>query len=141
MSDINSVVVCGRLVRDIGTNDFGYLPNGTPKLSFSIAVNRSVKKNDQWVEEASFFDVVLFGKSGEAIKPYLRQGSQVGVQGSLKQDRWEKDGQKRSKVVIMADNVRLLGGKSEGQGGQTQGQSYGQPAPANADGFPDSIPF
>ena len=141
MTDLNVSVLIGRVTRDIGENDFGYLPNGTARMNTSIAVNRSVKKGDSWTDEVSYFDITIWGKTAENLKPYIKKGTQISVLGYLKQDRWEKEGRKMSKVVIVANEVRLLGGRQEGQGGQPQGQSYGQPAPANADGFPDSIPF
>ncbi len=141
MTDLNVSVLIGRVTRDIGENDFGYLPNGTARMNTSIAVNRSVKKGDSWTDEVSYFDITIWGKTAENLKPYIKKGTQISVQGYLKQDRWEKEGRKMSKVVIVANEVRLLGGKPEGQGGQPQGQSYGQPAPANDDGFPSDIPF
>lgn len=126
MTDINSVVLVGRLTRDIDANErgFGYLPTGTPKASVSLAVGRSVKRGDEWVDEPSYIDVTIFGKPAESLRPYLKKGTQVGVQGSLRQDRWEKDGQKHSKVYVVADNVRLLGGP---RGGAST-SSYSKPA-------------
>lgn len=142
MSDINSVTLVGRVTRDVDERGFSYLPNGTAKLSVSLAVNRSVKKGEEWVDEPSFFDVTFFGKGAEGIRPHVHKGSLVGVQGCLRQDRWEKDGQKMSRVVVVADNMRLLGGKSE-QGGQQSGGQTNSPSPAPADGgaFPEDVPF
>lgn len=117
-TDLNSVFLIGRLTRDV---ELTYLQSGSAVARFSLAVNRSTKSGDQWVDEASYFDVSLYGKQAESLKQYLLKGKQIGVQGSLKQDRWEKDGQKFSKVAIIANNVELLGG------GQSQGGSYGQP--------------
>lgn len=116
MTDINSVNVVGRLTRDIGTDQysFGYLQNGTAKAQVSIAVNRAKKQGEQWTDEVSFFDVVIWGKTAENLKPYLTKGKQIAVSGHLHQDRWEKDGQKFSKVVIVADNVQLCGGRDDG---------------------------
>lgn len=113
-TDLNSVMIIGRLTRDA---ELSYLQSGTAVSKFSIAVNRSRKDGDQWISEANFFDVSLFGKSGENLKQYLTKGTQIAVQGSLRQDRWEKDGQKFSKVYIMANDVQLLGGRSEGGNG------------------------
>lgn len=111
MTDLNSVFLIGRVVRDITANDFAVI-GSTSKLSLSIAVNRSKKQNDQWVDEASFFDVTVWGKQAETIKNYISKGKQIAVQGYLKQDRWEKDGQKFSKVAIVADNIQLLSGNN-----------------------------
>ena len=119
MADINHVTLVGRLVRD---SELVYLPSGQPVCRFSIAVNRKRKNGDQWVDEANFFDIVLWGRMGEAIGKYLLKGKQVGIEGELKQDRWEQDGQTRSKVEIVASNVMLLGGGSGG-GSSSSGNS------------------
>ena len=115
MENINSIVVTGNVTRDIGEKDFGYIggDNGIAKLSISIAVNKSVKRNGEWTNEACFFDVELWGKLAETMKKYLHKGKGVAVQGKLDQDRWEKDGQNKSRVYIRAENVQLLGGGKE----------------------------
>lgn len=115
-NDMNKVILIGRLTRDLGADErsFGYAPNGNARANVSIAVNRSKKSGDQWVEEVNYFDVTIWGKTAENLKPYLTKGKQICVEGYLKQDKWEKDGQKQSRITIVADNVQLLGGKSEG---------------------------
>ena len=164
-SDINSVIIVGRLTRDV---ELKYMNNGNAVASMSIAVNRSKKEGDQWVSEAHFFDVSYFGKGAEAVKPYLTKGKQIAVQGSLRQNRWEKDGQKQSRVVIVADSVELLGGNggngggysggagSDFNGGYQQRPNYSQPSNQSApmggfdmndsfggdsSGFSEDIPF
>lgn len=108
MTDINSVILVGRTTRDA---ELRYTANGTGILNFSIAVNESRKNGEQWVEEASFFDITLFGKMAESLKQYLTKGKQVAINGRLQQQRWEQDGQPRSKVVVIANAVQLLGGR------------------------------
>lgn len=118
-ADINKVVLVGRLTRDA---EQSYTQSGFALLKFSIAVNRNRKQGDQWVEEASFFDVTVFGRQGEAIANYMTKGKQVAVEGQLRQDRWEaQDGSKRSKVTIDANNIQLLGGRDGGSSGGGQG--------------------
>jgi single-strand DNA-binding protein len=153
MADVNHVILIGRLTRDA---ELKYTAGGQAVCKFSIAVNRRRKQNDQWVEEANFFDIVLWGRSGEAINQYLVKGKQVAVEGELRQDRWEQDGQNRSKVEIMANNVQLLGGGSgAGPGGYSNGQpsqerrsgplprvpSSGGGEDGGDEGFADDIPF
>ncbi|MDR2740946.1 MAG: single-stranded DNA-binding protein [Treponema sp.] len=154
MADINHVVLVGRLTRDA---ELKYTAGGQAVCKFSIAINRRRKSGDQWVDEANFFDIVLWGRQGEALNQYLIKGKQVGVDGELRQDRWEQDGQNRSKVEIVANNVQLLGGGgpggatgSYGQGGGYQEHrnegSVERPLrnsgpPAGDDGFADDIPF
>lgn len=143
MTDLNHVIEIGRLTRDIGERDFAYTTGGTARLNLSIAVNRSVKKNGAWTDSVSYFDVTVWGKQAENIKPYLHKGKQIAVDGYLDQQRWEKDGQKYSKVVIIADSVQLLGGNEYGQQSAPQAQ---QPAgeyqsAGSGDDFFEDIPF
>lgn len=123
-NDINRYVVVGRLTADAKIE---YTPGGMAIASFSIAVNRIAKKGDQWVDEANFFDVKAFGKQAENLKPYLLKGKRVGIDGYLKQDRWKdkQTGQNRSKVVVMANDLQLLGGKSNNDGAQ-DGSNYSE---------------
>lgn len=117
-TDLNHVVLVGRLTRDVGSDErsFGYVASGQARANLSIAVNRSKKDSatGNWVEEANFFDVTLWGKQAENLKPYLTKGKQIAVDGYLKQDRWQKDGQNFNRVTIVANNVQLLGGRSDG---------------------------
>ena len=144
MADINHVVLVGRLTRNA---ELKYTNSGAAVSKFSIAINQRRKKDDQWVDEVNFFDIVLWGKSAESINQYLVKGKQVGIEGQLRQDRWEQDGQSRSKVEIVAGNVQLLGGGSGGGrgGAAPEGKPAGQqPAEGGAptgDTFEDDIPF
>jgi single-strand DNA-binding protein len=137
MADINHVTLIGRLTRDA---ELKYASNGFAIASFAIAVNRRRKNGDQWVEEASFFDINLFGKSAEALKQYLVKGKQVAIGGELRQDRWEQDGQSRSKVVVIANNVQLIGGNSNNTQGATLQQAQGYSGAGSGDDF-ENIPF
>jgi single-strand DNA-binding protein len=158
MADLNHVVLIGRLTRDA---ELKYTASGQAVCKFSIAVNRRRKNGDQWEDEANFFDIVVWGRQGESLNQYLVKGKMVGVDGELRQDRWQQDGQNRSKVEIVATYLQLLGGGSgastggtgassngHGQAGGSYGggqekqnwQGQGAPAPAG-DGFADDIPF
>jgi single-strand DNA-binding protein len=113
MIDLNRVVLIGRLTRDA---ELKYTANGQAVCKFSIAVNRRKKNGEQWVDEANFFDVVVWGRQGESLNQYLVKGKQVGIDGELRQDRWEQDGQNRSKVEVVVNNIQLLGGGTPGAG-------------------------
>ena len=152
MTDLNHVVLIGRLTRDLGSDErsFGYAGNGQARANVSIAVNRSKKNGEEWVEEVSYFDVTIWGKTAENLKQYLVKGKQIAVDGYLKQDRWEKDGQKLSRVTVVANNVQLLGGKDADNSGAptfsaTKNESSASTGDAqsfeNTDGFPEDIPF
>jgi single-strand DNA-binding protein len=150
MTDLNTVTIIGRLTRDAEQPSAERAP-----LRFSIAVNRSKKQGDQFVDEANYFDIEYWHRS---ILPHLTKGKQVAITGELRQDRWtDKDGATRSKVVISARDIQLLGGSKSGHGEAQEGpgkeSSQGgreRPAvPSGArgggnqedDGFGDEIPF
>lgn len=159
MSSFSVVVLVGNLTRDA---QLKYTPSGFPICTFGIAINTRKKNGDQWVDEANFFDIELFGKSAESLNQYLTKGKMVGVEGELRQDRWEQDGQSRSKVKIVANKVNLLGGGNRdgaysGGGAPAQGNpawrdqaersasrgrsAPGESAPPDTDDFSDDIPF
>ncbi|RMA97557.1 single-stranded DNA-binding protein [Hydrogenothermus marinus] len=103
---LNKVFLIGRLTRD---PEIRFLPSGSQVTAFSIAVNRNYKVNDQWKEETSFFDIETFGALAERIGKQLSKGTQVLIEGQLKQDRWETSGgEKRSKIKIVATKINLL---------------------------------
>ena len=138
--DLNNYSVIGRMTRDLDERAFAYTQNGKARLNISIAVNDGYGDN----QYTSYFDVVVWGKTAENIKPYLGKGKKICINGRLRQDRWESNGQKNSRVVIVAETVQLLGGRDNGAG---TGGNYQQPAqqqaPAYNDGrdFPEDIPF
>ena len=122
------------MTRDIGERDYGYTTNGKAKLNISIAVNDGYGEN----KSVSYFDVTYWGKPAEAIKSYLHKGKQIGIEGRLKQDRWEKDGRTNTRVYIIADNMQLLAGnQAESDGGHYQSA----PQQDDGDGFPEDYPF
>ena len=137
MADMNKWIGIGRLTRDA---EMKYTSGGMAICKFSIAVNARVKQGESWADEASFFDVTVFGKAAEAINQYLVKGKQVAIDGRLKQDRWEKDGQNHSRVVINADNVQLLGGGEARPDNQARQESSAQGDGVPSD-FPDDYPF
>jgi single-strand DNA-binding protein len=131
MADINSVSIIGRLTRDA---ELKFTAGGGAVCNFSIAVNRRRKNGDQWEDEANFFDIVLFGKQGESLHQYLKKGKQIAIGGELKQDRWQTpEGQNRSKVVIIANLIQLLGG-----GNNNSNSADDSELPHSAAAYPDN---
>lgn len=137
MTDLNTLTIIGRLTRDVSGNDLAYTTGGTARLNLSIAVSRSQKTGGEWSDKVSFFDVTVWGKTAENISPYLGKGKQIAVQGYLEQQRWEKDGQKYSKVCIIANQVQLLGGKNT----ETPQQAQGYTEAGSDNDFQEEIPF
>jgi single-strand DNA-binding protein len=115
--DINTVILIGRLTKDA---DLSYTGGGSAIMNFSIAVDHMKKKDGS--ADTSFFNCKAFGKLAENLSKYLVKGKQVGVKGYLKQDRWEKDGQKQSRISINCDEIELLGGRDTSSSG---GSGYG----------------
>lgn len=103
--DINKVLVIGRLTRDA---DKKVSNSGMAFVGFSIANGYRKKNGDQWADETNYFECVILGKSAESVFPYLKKGRQVAIDGELRQNRWESNGQKMSKVVILANTLQLL---------------------------------
>ncbi|MBB6031741.1 single-strand DNA-binding protein [Borreliella spielmanii] len=107
MADINSLVLSGRLTRD---SELSYTESGMAVLRFSLANNRRMKKNDEWIDYPQYFDCVIFSKRAESLNEYLKKGKQVVVSGSLKYESWQdrNTGDKRSKVNIFVDNLQMF---------------------------------
>ena len=138
--DLNNYSVIGRMTRDLDERAFAYTSNGKARLNISIAVNDGYGDNVY----TSYFDVVVWGKTAENIKPYLGKGKQICINGRLRQDRWESNGQKNSRVVIVAETVQLLGGRdnSAGTGGNNQQTAPQRPQDYDNGGeFSEDIPF
>jgi len=110
MASFNKVLLLGNLTRD---PELRYLTSGTAVCSFGLAVNEKYKSGDEWKEKVHFVDITVWGKSAEAVTQYLDKGSQVLVDGRLDYQTWEKDGEKRSKLEVVANNVQFLNSPGE----------------------------
>lgn len=116
MTSFNKVILLGNLTRD---PEVRYTPNGIAVASFAIAVNRKYKQGDETKDEVSYIDIVVFGKQAESCGQYINKGDSVLIDGRLQQRRWEtEDGQKRSKVEVVAQSVNFMPKRSwSGSGG------------------------
>lgn len=120
----NQVILMGNLTRD---PELRSIPSGQQVCSFSLALNRSYKGSDgNWQEATDFIDVVAWGPLGERVAQYLSKGRPCLVNGRLQSRSWEQDGQKRSKVEVIAQDVTFLGGAGDG------GNGGGSAAPASS---------
>jgi single-strand DNA-binding protein len=122
MASYNRVVLLGNLTRD---PELRYIPSGMAVSDIGLAVNDRVKRNDQWVEETTFVDVTLWGRTAEVANEYLSKGSSVLIEGRLKLDSWEKDGQKRSKLKVVGEKMQMVGARGGGGGGSSSGAPHG----------------
>jgi single-strand DNA-binding protein len=114
MASYNRVILVGNLTRD---PELRYIPSGTAVSDIGLAVNDRIKRGEQWVDETTFVDITLWGRTAEIANEYLSKGSPVLIEGRLKLDRWEKDGQKFSKLKVIGDKLQMLGSRGEGGGG------------------------
>ena len=137
-NEMNNVILIGRLTKD---SELKYIQSGTAVSNFSIAVDKSYKKDDQ--KETNFFDVVIWGKTAESLNQYLTKGKQIALQGELEQQRWKSgEGENRSKVIITARNIQLLGGDKKKETLQEDVSMRKRPMGDEvSDDFEDDIPF
>lgn len=119
---INSVVLSGNIGRD---PEVRATQSGTSILSFSLAVNERVKKGDSWEDYTNWVDVVVFGRRADSLGRILAKGMKVAVCGRLRYSTWERDGQKRSKIEVIAEDVDIMSrrdSQSQQNGPQQQQQ-------------------
>lgn len=122
MASFNRVILVGNLTRDV---EIKYLQSGTAVTEIGLAINdrRKNAQTGEWVDDPVFVDVTLWGRTAEIASEYLSKGSNVLIEGRLKYDQWEKDGQKRSKLRVVGEVLQMLGAKGGGS------QKSAQPAP------------
>ena len=143
MGSVNKVIPVGNLGRDA---ELRATPSGASVSNFSIATTENwTGKDGQKQEKTEWHRIVLWGKTADALQPYLTKGKQIYIEGRLETRQWEKDGQKHYTTEVKADKVVLLGGGGRGgdRGGRDDmgggyGEPMGQPAGAITD---DDIPF
>lgn len=115
MASFNRVILMGNITRDI---ELKYLQSGTAVTEIGVAMNdRRKTASGEWVEETTFVDVTLWGREAEVASEYLSKGSPIFIEGRLKLDSWETDGQKRSKLRVVCERMRMVGSKGGGGGG------------------------
>ena len=140
-ADINHSFYTGRMVKDVEAKSI----NSSYLITGCFASNRSYKKGDQWVEEASFFNFKVWVKNEKQKDFYvnhLKKGTQISIDGSWNQEHWEKDGQKQSAYVLYADKIIPAWGSSD-SGSKSSNSGNGSSVPSfNADeGFPEDPVF
>lgn len=130
----NQVILMGNLTRD---PELRTIPSGQSVCSFSLALNRSFKGSDgNWQEATDYVDVVAWGPLGERVAQYLKKGRPALVNGRLQSRNWEQDGQKRSKVEVIAQDVTFLGGRGDGD---NQGSSQTDSSTSNSSKKQDDV--
>src|SRR5262245_40632724 len=151
MASFNRVILVGNLTRD---PELRYIPSGTAVTDVGLAVNdRRKNAQGEWVEDTTFVDVTLWGRTAEVASEYLNKGAPVLIEGRLKLDTWEKDGKKNSKLRVIGERMQMLGARQGGGssgGGPRGGKQQPQPhemEPAEAGAYesggdlPPDLPF
>jgi len=131
MASYNRVVLLGNVTRD---PELRYIPSGTAVTDVGLAVNdRRKSATGEWIEETTFVDVTLWGRTAEICCEYVSKGSPLLIEGRLKLDTWEKDGKKNSKLRVVGDNMQLLGARG-GDGSRGGKPRVAAVRPGAADG-------
>ena len=104
---INKAIITGNLTRDAELRSTG---GGLSVANFAVAVNERVKNNStgEWEDRANSIDCTMFGRRAEALAQYMTKGTKVTIEGKLRWSQWEKNGEKRSKVEVVVDEVELM---------------------------------
>ena len=141
---INRVNISGNLTRD---PELRTTTGGTHVLSFGVAVNdrRRNQQTGEWEDVPNFIDCVMFGTRGEAVSRYLTKGSKVAIEGKLRYSSWERDGQRRSKIEVIVDEIEFLSRNTQGGGQSMSDMPMSASAPVSAppavDVYDEDIPF
>ena len=121
---INRVIISGNLTRD---PELRSTAGGTSVLGFGVAVNdrRKNQQTGDWEDYPNVIECTMFGARADALNKYLSKGTKVTIEGKLRWSQWERDGQKRSKIEVIVDELEFMSSRnSDAQ--YSSGQSYGQ---------------
>lgn len=134
---VNQVILMGNLTRD---PELRQTPSGQSVVSFSLALNRAYKgQNGEWQEATDYIDIVAWGPLAERVSQYLTKGRRALVQGRLQSRSWEQDGQKRSKVEVLANDVTFVDSRGDG-GSSAGGGAYGGNDNGGSGAYSDGSP-
>lgn len=132
MADFNKVILLGRITREIEVRS---TRSGTSVTEIGMAVNERRKgASGDWEDVTTFVDVTLWGRTAEIAGEWLGKGSPIMIEGRLKFDTWEKDGQKRSKLSVVGDKMVMIGAKGEGRSGGGGGGGGGSSSYSRSSG-------
>lgn len=136
MASFNRVILAGNLTRDIELRE---TPGGASVADAGLAVNDRRKQGDEWVDETSFIDLTLWGRTAENAAEYLSKGSPILIEGRLKQDSWQNEqGEKRTKLKVVVDRLQFL---SNGNGEKPSQKKETVSAGASGGKGDSDIPF
>lgn len=128
---INKVMITGNLTRD---PDLRATASGMSVLSFGVAVNERYKNQQtgEWEDHPNYIDCTMFGARAQSVSRFLKKGSKVAIEGKLRWSQWERDGQKRSKIEVIVDDLEFLFPNNDGNNYAPNTPKPAQPAPVRA---------
>lgn len=137
---INKVILTGNLTRD---PELRATREGNPVLALGIAVNdrRRNPQTGEWEDCPNFVDCVLFGNRADALSTRLAKGAKVVVEGRLRYSSWERDGQKRSKIEVIVDEIEFMSARPATGLGETPGQSPSTATASDVTLYPEDVTF
>ena len=147
---INRVIISGNLPRD---PELRSTAGGLPVLGFGVAVNdrRKNQQTGEWEDYPNFIDCTMFGARAESLSRFLSKGTKVSIEGKLRWSQWEREGQKRSKIEVIVDELEFMSSRNDSSsygGGHTGGYSAPAAAPmaapvvdASSSVYDEDIPF
>ena len=127
---INRVIISGNLTRD---PELRSTESGLPVLGFGVAVNdrRKNQQSGEWEDYPNFIDCTMFGARAESLSRYLNKGTKVSIEGKLRWSQWEREGQKRSKIEVIVDELEFMSSRNDSSSyGGGMGGGYSAPAAA-----------
>ncbi|MEF9875508.1 MAG: single-stranded DNA-binding protein [Gordonibacter sp.] len=128
---INRAIISGNLTRD---PELRSTAGGLPVLGFGVAVNdrRKNQQTGEWEDYPNFIDCTMFGARAESLSRFLSKGTKVSIEGKLRWSQWERDGQKRSKIEVIVDELEFMSSRNDSSSSHGGGNAGGYSAPAAA---------
>lgn len=137
-SDINQLTLSGRLVKGA---EVKYPKEGFCVVTFTIASNENKKNGDQWEKRPNYIDCSYAGNYAKALASSMTKGREITITGMIHQDRWEKDGQKQSKIIIKVDKAKLGSAPGEKTTSSIPSDEPFDSQESDDESDPEGIPF
>lgn len=128
---INRVIISGNLTRD---PELRATASGMPVLGFGVAVNdrRRNQQTGEWEDYPNFIDCTMFGARAQSVSRFLSKGNKVAIEGKLRWSQWERDGQKRSKIEVIVDEIEFMTSRNDSYHANAPAQQAAPSRPAQA---------
>jgi len=137
---INKAIISGNLTRE---PELRSTASGMSVLGFGVAVNdrQKNKQTGEWEDYPNFIDCTMFGKRAESLSQWLHKGAKVCIEGKLRWSQWERDGQKRSKVEVIVDEVEFMSARENSNTQEYTSNNQSAPQNGAQSAYSEDIPF